>query len=48
MKRFTAALICLFWLGIFGYMVAQGLTTVVILSLIVLGMTMAFAMSNDN
>lgn len=48
MKRFTSVLICLFWLGLFGYMIAQGLTTVVVLSLILLGMTIAFAMSNDN
>lgn len=48
MKRFITVMICLFWLGIFGYMIAKGLTTVVILSIMLLGMTLAFATSNEN
>ena len=46
-NKVSSVLIGLFWIAVFGYLIYKGLYAVVILSLILLGMTMSFATSNE-
>lgn len=46
--KVISVLIGLFWVAVASYLIYKGLTIVVILSLILMGMTMAFATSNEN
>lgn len=43
-----SVLIGLFWIAVLGYLIYKGLYVVIILSLILIGMTLAFATSNEN
>ena len=47
-NKISSVLIGLFWAGILAYLIYKGLYIVIIMSLILLGMTMAFATSNEN
>ena len=47
-QKIPNILIAIFWIAFFSYLINKGLTVVVILSLILLGMTLAFATSNEN
>ena len=47
-QRLISVLIGLFWIAVFGYLLYKGLYAVVLISAILLGMTLAFATSNDN
>lgn len=38
----------LIWIAVLGYLIYKGLYVVIILSLILIGMTLAFATSNEN
>ena len=46
-KKLSNILIAIFWIAFFTYLATKGFTTVVIFSLILLGMTLAFATSNE-
>ena len=47
-QRLISVLIGLFWIAVFGYLLYKGFYAVVLISAILLGMTLAFATSNEN
>lgn len=47
-NKISSVLIGLFWLAVLGYLIYKEMYVVIIISMILLGMTMAFATSNEN
>ena len=46
--KVLSVLIGLFWIAVLCYLIYKGLYAVIILSCILIGMTLAFATSNEN